>query len=233
MRYITNENGYIQAVSFNNLLECQNKLCTEYTGTVPTGYESLAEWSENANINAYKIVEGNLTFDSEEDARLQSLWASQETSSVNDAEILNTKSDSTTDIYSCDYVNQIQTNIENTLFFKDGDTVEIGYHTVGGTITGGSKDIQFSIVVPKSLKKIKSFTINSLHITARGINGYITGINGNYIYVSDSDITYSNSSIATENILNIRLARNEVFGNVTNNTPVSIAINSAKFTFNE
>ena len=122
---------------------------------------------------------------------------------------------------------------EDDIFYKNGDIIEIGYHTVGGSITSSSKDLQFSIVVPKSLKNIKSFTINSLHITARGINGYITGINGNSIYVSDSDISYNNSSIATENILNIRLARNEVFGNVTNNTPVSIAINSAKITFNE
>ena len=82
MRYILNDNGYIQAVSFNNLLECQNKTCTEYTGTVPTGYENLAIWSETANINAYKIVNGNLVFDSEEDARLQSLWGSQEASGV-------------------------------------------------------------------------------------------------------------------------------------------------------
>ena len=82
MRYILNDSGYIQAVSFNNLLECQNKTCTEYTGEIPTGYETLAEWSENANINAYKIVEGNLTYDSEEDARLQSLWANQEASGV-------------------------------------------------------------------------------------------------------------------------------------------------------
>ena len=77
MRYILNDSGYIEAVSFNNAMMCSNKTCTEYTGTVPTGYENLAEWSENANINAYKIVNGNLTYDSTEDARLQSLWESQ------------------------------------------------------------------------------------------------------------------------------------------------------------
>ena len=114
MRYILNDNGFIQAVSFNNLLECQNKTCTEYTGTVPTGYENLAIWSETANINAYKIVNGNLRFDSEEDARLQSLWASQKKGTVNDAEILNIKSDSTTDTYSCDYVNNLANEIKNT-----------------------------------------------------------------------------------------------------------------------
>ena len=87
MRYILNDLGYIQAVSFNNAMVCNNKTCTEYTGIVPTGYESLAEWNENANINAYKIVEGNLTYDSEEDTRLQSLWASQE----NEKDIIPTK----------------------------------------------------------------------------------------------------------------------------------------------
>ena len=79
MRYILNDSGYIETVSFNGLVECNDKTCTEYTGTIPTGYENLAEWSENANINAYKIVEGNLVFDSDEDTRLQNLWTSQKT----------------------------------------------------------------------------------------------------------------------------------------------------------
>lgn len=106
MRYILSDTGFIEAVSFNNAMTCNNKSCTEYTGTVPTGYESLAIWSETANINAYKIVNGNLTYDSEEDARLQSLWASQQTGGLNDAEILNANSTSTTDTYSCNYINK-------------------------------------------------------------------------------------------------------------------------------
>ena len=126
MRYILNDSGYIQAVSFNNLLECQNKTCTEYTGSVPTGYENLAIWSETANINAYKIVDGNLTYDSEEDARLQSLWASQESGSVNDAEILNTKSTSTTDTYSCSYINGttdvLKTYPVGSVYMSENDT---------------------------------------------------------------------------------------------------------------
>lgn len=77
MRYILNDSGYIEAISFNNAMTCNNKSCTEYTGSVPTGYESLEEWNENANINAYKIVDGNLTYDSAEDTRLQALWESQ------------------------------------------------------------------------------------------------------------------------------------------------------------
>lgn len=124
--------------------------------------------------------------------------------------------------------------VEDDMYYKDGDTVELNYHTVGGSITGGSKDLQFSLVVPKSLKNISSFTIDNLSVVVRGINGYITGINGNKISVSDSDITYSNSNIASENVLNIRLARSAVYGNVTNNTPVGIAIdNGVKITLHE
>lgn len=78
MRYILNDSGFIETISFDYQVECNNKSCTEYTGSVPTGYESLAEWSELANINAYKIVNGNLTYDSNEDTRLQNLWASQQ-----------------------------------------------------------------------------------------------------------------------------------------------------------
>lgn len=122
---------------------------------------------------------------------------------------------------------------ENDMYYKNGDTVVIDYHTVGGSVTGGSKDLQFSIVLPKSLKNIKSFTINSLQATARGVNGYITGLNGNAIKVSDSDISYSNSAIASENILNVRLARNDVYGNVVNNTPVALALTNVSITLYE
>ena len=78
MRYILNDEGYIETVSFTYEVECNNKTCTEYTGSVPTGYETLAEWDENANINAYKIVDGNLTYDSAKDTELQTLWAKQQ-----------------------------------------------------------------------------------------------------------------------------------------------------------
>ena len=88
MRYILNDSGYIETVSFVYQVECNNKSCTEYTGSIPTGYGNLEEWNENANINAYKIVDGNLTYDSDEDARLQKLWESQLNASVNGSSIV-------------------------------------------------------------------------------------------------------------------------------------------------
>ena len=89
MRYILNSEGYIEAVIFGGLLTCNNNDCTEYTGSIPSGYESLEEWNDNANIQAYKIEDGNLVYDSDKDAELQALWQEQEEN--NKSEIVGNK----------------------------------------------------------------------------------------------------------------------------------------------
>ena len=73
MRYILDDLGYIEVVS-SYLMACNNKSCTEYTGTIPEGYETLEEWAINSNIRAYKIVDGNLTYDADRDSELQEEW---------------------------------------------------------------------------------------------------------------------------------------------------------------
>ncbi len=70
MRYILDSSGYIDSVSCNQF-ECKDKTCKAYTGTVPSGYDSLEDWVLNANIRAYKIVSGNLTYDSTKDTNLK------------------------------------------------------------------------------------------------------------------------------------------------------------------
>ena len=67
MRYELDNEGYVLNVYFG----CYGTNCTEYTGTTPIGYESLLEWSEKANINAYYINDGNLVYDAYRDAKLQ------------------------------------------------------------------------------------------------------------------------------------------------------------------
>lgn len=65
MRYIADSNGYLLYVSFGADIKCNGNECTEYTGTVPDGYESLDEWysEESEKIYRWKIVSGNLTID--------------------------------------------------------------------------------------------------------------------------------------------------------------------------
>lgn len=74
MRYKIDNEGYILDVYFN----CHTGTCNEYTGEIPSGYSSLEEWAENANIRAYKIVEGNLVFDASKDAELQALYEQEQ-----------------------------------------------------------------------------------------------------------------------------------------------------------
>lgn len=67
MRYITNADGYISAVSFGGEIECADGICTEYTGRVPTGYISLVDWyaDECEKLYRWKVVDGQLTIDGE------------------------------------------------------------------------------------------------------------------------------------------------------------------------
>lgn len=66
MRYIADANGYLKEVSFGATIECNDTGCTEYTGGVPSGYDSLVEWfvAEADKLYRWKIVNGELTLDS-------------------------------------------------------------------------------------------------------------------------------------------------------------------------
>lgn len=73
MRYILDDNGYIDSVSCTPF-NCKDKSCKEYTGAIPTDYESLTEWATTANIKAYYLVNGNLTLDETRKAELEEEW---------------------------------------------------------------------------------------------------------------------------------------------------------------
>lgn len=77
MRYILDDNGYIEEIIFGGMIDCNNKSCTEYIGDIPSGYTSLIEWADNANIRAYKIENNNLTYDSDKDNDLITKWATE------------------------------------------------------------------------------------------------------------------------------------------------------------
>lgn len=74
MFYILDSSGYIEEVS-THYIERENKTCAEYTGAVPSGYDTLDDWVLNANVRAYKISSGNLVYDADRDAALTAQWA--------------------------------------------------------------------------------------------------------------------------------------------------------------
>lgn len=65
MRYIVNDNDRLLHVSFGADIVCDGQSCTEYAGSVPTGYESLEAWylAEVETVYRWKVVDGDLTLD--------------------------------------------------------------------------------------------------------------------------------------------------------------------------
>ena len=76
MRYILDDEGYVKVCSRTEIV-CESKTCTAYEGDVPEGYETIEEWVLNANINAYKVVEGQLVYDAAREAELEAKYKKQ------------------------------------------------------------------------------------------------------------------------------------------------------------
>lgn len=76
MRYDLDDEGYIFQVYFG----CSSGSCIGYSGSVPDGYDNLEEWYESnySTINAWKIVEGNLFYDSVRASRLEKQYNQEE-----------------------------------------------------------------------------------------------------------------------------------------------------------
>lgn len=80
MRYVLNDDGYIYDVAFGSQIECSLGTCTEYSGEVPSDYETIEEWldGEIDKLNAWKIVDGNLVFDNDKYKELQNKYKLEE-----------------------------------------------------------------------------------------------------------------------------------------------------------
>ena len=116
--------------------------------------------------------------------------------------------------------------------FHKGESVTIDGFFVGGILTNSAKRLQFSIPLPKFIPNLNvavtGLKIN-VWITDGGYaigNGYVTG---GYDVVADNTITIT-ATIATGNMLNLRLDKTTVF-NGTNNTPISVQINELTLSF--
>lgn len=80
MRYILDNNGYIYDASIGSEISCKFGACIEYVGTIPEGYESIDEWflEECDRLNAWKVVDGELLFDSVRYSRLEEQYETQQ-----------------------------------------------------------------------------------------------------------------------------------------------------------
>ena len=118
------------------------------------------------------------------------------------------------------------------LTFHKGESVTIDGFFVGGILTNSAKRLQFSIPLPKFIPNL------NVAVTGLKINAWITDggyaignsyVTGGYDVVADNTITIT-PTVATGNMLNIRLDKTTVF-NGTNNTPISVQINELTLSF--
>lgn len=187
MRYILDDSGYIDSVSCTPF-NCKDKSCQEYTGTIPSGYETLAEWAQNANIRAYKLVAGNLTYDEAKAAELEAEW-----------EIA---------------ANGITTGQEvATNEFIDGKRVYVKRVSCGALPNAGQKTIEhgldyanITIIEFKGIAKYNNIYIPLPTIDAKTANYNIqVYIHTNRIIINTSD----NKSNYTESYVTIKYIKNE------------------------
>jgi hypothetical protein len=172
MRYILDDSGYIYSVSCNPI-ECNNKGCTGYTGAVPEGYDSLEHWATTANIRAYKIVSGNLTYDSTRAAALEEEWSLTNGRGV----LLWTNPDPTASIaYTYDAITLSSNDFDELEFWfyrnTDKDVMlssktKKGFGVVA-TYTNGYTGVSYSRFLTKGSSNTK-YTVNECYRCGTGI----------------------------------------------------------------
>lgn len=123
--------------------------------------------------------------------------------------------------------------LKNELYYKSGDsykTIEQAIYC-GGTVTGGTKSLNFNIPLPKSLKNVSVVKIKSMLLLVRTTAGaYLNEASAGIEYGKTTGITY-NTFIVSDNSVLIQLVSDSAYTKVTNNTPVNIAISQLELEF--
>ena len=123
-------------------------------------------------------------------------------------------------------------DIIGALFYKSGDTYKVNGRIVdNGYISDSSKQINFSVTVPKSMANVTP-TITELKVNARHVGGgyvFSSGyVSAGYDVLADSNITVNLTK--EDDYITITLQATTAWS-VTNNTPISISMESLEITF--
>lgn len=123
-------------------------------------------------------------------------------------------------------------NILKALYYYAGDTYSVSGRIVdNGYISDSSKQINFSLTLPKSMANVTP-TITELKVNARHVGGGYVFSNGyvsaGYDILSDSNITVNLTK--EEDYITVTLQSTTAWS-VTNNTPISMSLESLEITF--
>lgn len=129
-------------------------------------------------------------------------------------------------------LNQLQTNVENELYYKSGDVITINETILSGYISDSTSAVYFSIPAVKRLDNITSATINTGNVTARTTNQYLENNGYNGFDPTGSDYTQIINIDKDINTIWVKLKRNTPFDGMINNSPVSVALKNFNISLN-
>lgn len=173
-----------------------------------------------------ELLEVNLPTEFLKDIDAQDITAND--LNVNDI----TANDVTGSDASFDSIQLNSNDLEDLLFYKSGDVIELGStdaltaFVIDGYISNSSKDLYMSIPVPKRLDKITTITAVSINVEARGHDGYLNATGGYVEYVGESGYSFYIDK-SSENTIKFRIQKSTAWtksgGTATNNVPISLA----------
>ena len=115
---------------------------------------------------------------------------------------------------------------ELDFYYKSGDSVSFSQGlSFPAYITGGATDIKFTITLPKSVANISTINISAINLSVRNVSGaYVPSANYNFS-------SYATVTTKRDNTITITL-HNGAGWNATNNTPISVMVESLSLVFN-
>lgn len=120
---------------------------------------------------------------------------------------------------------------KDDLFFKPGDVYTVSYNharALTGYISSSTTGIYFEIPLPKFLTDVTSANITAMTGGVRGVGGYVNGLSNGSNLKSGFTVT---ASVDNPNTLYVSVVKGSALTNATNNTPISVALNSISITF--
>lgn len=87
---------------------------------------------------------------------------------------------------------------------------------LSGIVTGGTKNLFFTLFLPKLLTNVSTISVSSMTGSLRGVNGYLNSDSSNIDMVNTYTVT---AESAGENCVRIGVASSTAFTNTLNNTP--------------
>lgn len=192
-----------------------------YTNKTPLYINSDIPDANKGNASDFNDIKSVVNVNATECGNASDLTTTNKTSLVVGINEVNSKSGNLSSLKTsstADLVSAIN-ELYDSQFYQVGDTINFTYIILSGLITNASKDLVFSLFLPKSLANITQISITSFNAELRGTLDYLNNSAGFTQYVGLSGYTLTPTK-SSNNSINITLAKSTAYTNVNNNTPV-------------